>query len=1148
MRLVCMKYEELVGIKEGYNDVFDMVDEQKGYWKNFVTNKQFEDNLLRIMKVFDSPVTNDHKSIWVQGTYGTGKSHSTSVIKHLLSDPLEEIQPFINNLMSHQLRSEILAYRSRKKIFPVVIKGNHNISEASDMNSVIQTEIKKAFKRIGVSLTVKSDFETITDILKKPVFSAICDELVNNDLSNYVGSKEELFDLLAQEDPGILKIIHRKFKDNQLFAATNDITRWLKEVRDFIRKENIANELVIFWDEFTSLLSISERRAIYSITQDIAELSKTEEGGIYIFLITHISFETTDMYKDMGSSERDHIRDRFIVLPYQIHYDTTYTILFSAIKRIRPDDLKMLVDERVKRNMEVDACLDAVVSDTVDPADSKMKIYGLYPFHPYTAYISTFLARIIGSSERSVFNFLNDTDHGFVAFIKNDVESKPFITVDLLWDFFLEKFKENPKFSEIVDVYKKNMDSVLQKGDIYFSLFKSILLLNIMESTAGTDEESTERSLTSPSVVNLERAFSGTYQKQFVDNALTELDEMGIIRRTPDDRYEFAVSSIPKEKISTKASALRIKYATVSDILGTFPASSVAVKKEITDSNNLKRPSFVEFFGAAWKEQAITNKLDTLIHDNKGYVIVALFMHLGFPVSETNTELSLDELRTKLLELSGKEKYRNVVFLQLNNVYFEKRRYDGFLDQMARSEVAAESGSTAESASCKQSAAKWVAQFTNQIKDSGTVNLVFSGTSIPCAFTDVPAKITQKILPAIYKYGLDNQKRIKNTIWKIKARPQSGTISPMLSKTREEILHDGKFKDLLLNESDECVFTEHFEVDPNFPETPVTRLCNEVKKVMDAHINDTNFDVTSHFDWIFKPPYGYIMTEASMAAITLAFRPYINRMFVTSTSAVINGLKMVNFISDLMDYFLRTEKDSSNLHVRFSSQDERDLMELLVTTFGLSKGETDGLLNIKWNLRDKFKRDNKAPIWVLKYVPKESPKLASLFDDLFEFTQKQNDDISEKLVSSLLSIIKDKRLEIINAINQIKKEDCMTLTIKYLLEKQGHPELDVEEASTYLSANLSGDLVFWSERDVSDAIKYFVDKKITPVLVPPEPVDPAPVQPLAPGEIAKTKEELFETLESPSLDKQEIVSALRKFIESKPALAKDLLQLLNKAE
>lgn len=1142
-----MKYNELIGVSEGYNDVFDMVNEQKGYWNRFVTNKQFEDNLLKIMRVFRSPVNNDHKSVWIQGTYGTGKSHSTSVIKHLLSDPKEEIDSFINNLMSSQLRSEIAEYRRNRKIFPVVIKGNNNITEASDMNSVIQKEVKSAFKKAGITLNVSSDFDSALTLLKNPNFSSICEELVKNDLCDYLSTKEELYQKLEDEDPGILKIVHKKLKQFNIFLAANNITNWLKEVRKFIVSKNIATELVIFWDEFTSLLNISERRAIYSIVQDIAELSKGEgeNGGIYIFLITHTSYETSDVVKDMGSDEREHIRDRFVFLPYQIQYDTTYTILFSALNRLKPLVLNNLVDERIKRNLEVVDCLDTVVNDSADPEESKHKIYGLYPFHPYTAYISTFLARIIGSSERSVFNFINDKEHGFLAFIENDVEKAKFLNIDVLWDFFLDKFRENPKYTEILDVYKKNMDSVKAKGPEFFAIFKSILLLNIMQSTAGTEEDSDERSLTSPSITNIERAFSGTYSKALVEKCLDELDADGIIQKTPDNKYQFAVSSVPREKINAKVAQLKEQYYSVPEILKTFPASSEVIKKVIIDNTNLKRPSCVELFGANFKETTIKNQLDLLVKEYPGYVIVALFMHLGFPVSENNSELTQDELRSKLIEISNNEKYKNVVFLQLNNITFEKRRYDGFLEQMARGLIANETSSSAEGSACKQAAAKWVGQFVNTVSNSGNVHLIFSGSSNSCSYSAVPSKITEKILPVIYKYGLDSLKRIKNTIWKIKKATQPKTIEKMLSSSKTEILNDSKLCDLLLNEVGECVFSDKLEPIPEYQETPVTRLWNEVKKIMDDHINDTNMDVVNYFDWVFKPPYGYIMTDSSMAAIGLAFRPYINKMFITSTSSIVDALKMKTFVSDLMDYYLRTEKDTTALHIRFSSQEERDLMDTLISTFGLNKNENDGLLNIKWNLRDKFKKDNKAPLWVLKYVPKENTKLAPLFDDLFEFTQKQNDEIDSKIVTSLLKEIKDKRLDIINSINDVKNENCLKMYVEYQLRKEGHPELNTEKCIRYIEDKLSGELIFWNERDVASHISKFVDEEINPTLIPPSEPTSQPTA-LDPDEVKTAKQKLDTILNDPSIPKDKIVKAINKFIESKPAFANELLSLLEK--
>ena len=850
----------------------------------------------------------------------------------------------------------------------------------------------------------------------------------------------------------------------------------------------------------------------------------------------------------MASDERQHIRDRFVFLPYQIQYDTTYTILYSALDRINPDALNTLVDERVKRNMEVVECLDAVVKDSSDQEESKHKIYGLYPFHPYTAYISTFLARIIGSSERSVFNFINDRDNGFVSFIQNETDKKAFLNIDLLWDFFMEKFKENPKYQEILEVYNKNIDSVKNKGELYISIFKAILLLNIMQSTAGTEEDSDERSLTSPSITNIERAFSGSYSRTEILNCLNELDKDGIIQKTPDNRYEFAVSSTPREKINVKLVSLREKYSSVSDILNTFPSSSEGIKKIITESNNLKRPSVVEFFGANYKETSLTNSLDIIVKSNIGHVIIALFMHLGFPISDSNSEFTRDELRSKLIEISNKEKYRNVVFLQLNNVDFEKRRYDGFLEQLARMEIANENGSTSEGASCKQNAAKWVSQYVKEICDRGNVHLIFSGSIISCSYSDVPAKITAKILPAIYKYGLDNLKRIKNTVWKIKKTPQPKTIQKVLSSSRDELLKDSKLCDILLNESGQCVFNENLEVNPDYNETPVTRLCTEVMRIMNEHQNDTNMDVTNYFDWMFKPPYGYIMTDSSMAAIGLAFRPFINKMFISSTSSIVDALKMSTFVNDLMDYYLRTEKDSTSLHIRFSSQEEKELMDVLINTFALDKKENDGLLNIKWNLRDKFKKDNKAPLWVLKYVPKENNRLSTLFDDLFEFTQKQNDDIDSKIVKNLLIEIKDKRLDIVNALNDVKKEDCLKLFVIYILSKENHGELNIEDCIKYLKSNLSGEIIFWSERDVTEFVKRFIDNKTKPIISKSEEINRLEPDNIENYTTEFDKQELDSKLNNPMITKEKLIKVLTLFVTKKPVFTKEIIELLDKEE
>lgn len=68
-----MKYSEIIGVQKHFQSVFDIIADNGDRWKTFISNERFESNLSKIIQSFTSPVLNKRKSIWIQGTYGTGK-------------------------------------------------------------------------------------------------------------------------------------------------------------------------------------------------------------------------------------------------------------------------------------------------------------------------------------------------------------------------------------------------------------------------------------------------------------------------------------------------------------------------------------------------------------------------------------------------------------------------------------------------------------------------------------------------------------------------------------------------------------------------------------------------------------------------------------------------------------------------------------------------------------------------------------------------------------------------------------------------------------------------------------------------------------------------------------------------------------------
>lgn len=437
-----MKYSEIVGVEEHFKSAFDITSDFGDSWKTFISNDKFENNMGQIIKSFTSPVFNNRKSIWVQGTYGTGKSHSLAVIEHLLCDEYENIEDYLPRINKAQIRNEIANFRKEKKVFPVVLKGIYAITDVADLTYIIQQQVAAALRDKNIDIATKTDFQSVIQILKRGDLDSFFENLINKniELQGYAANKEQLILALENNETKVLRIIADELKDAGLGGfRTHNIIEWLTEVKKELENRKIADYLMLFWDEFTSLLDIPARRSILNVIQDIAEMSYSEisDGkdtlGVYIMLVTHKRLEQTESYKDLKEDERNMAKARFVELDYGMQPTTTYHILSGALEKRQPDILDDLRQKNFLDVASVMGIVDKVIdSDAPNAKEVKDKIISLYPFHPYTSYLATFVSRVVGEAERSIFGFLNDEDNGFKKYIEHDVEESKFLTADYM--------------------------------------------------------------------------------------------------------------------------------------------------------------------------------------------------------------------------------------------------------------------------------------------------------------------------------------------------------------------------------------------------------------------------------------------------------------------------------------------------------------------------------------------------------------------------------------------------------------------------------------------------------------------------------------------------------------------------------------------
>lgn len=1080
-----MKYSDIIGVDSFFDSTFNMTEEKENYWKQFITNDKFEANLLEIINAFDdSSSVNQHKSVWIQGTYGTGKSHSTSVIKHLLSDNLDEISEYVEKLKNTQLKAQLLNLRRKKKIFPVVLKGTNEIVDVEEMKYVIQRAVSKQLAAANIEFAVKSDFDALISMINDEKFESFWEHELSGKLRRFADSVDELKTLLLAGDVEVLKEINMSLKSSNMMKATDNIVTWLSEVNRELKKRGIANHLVIFWDEFTSLLEIAERRSILNTIQDIAELSKAPEPndpkdliGVYVFLVTHKNMEATDSYKELKESEKTMAKARFLELQYDMQDITTYHILSNAIKISDKDKMDNLISDRIDDNMSISESLDRITEQFDKPVDIKNTIKHLYPFHPYTAYLATFVSRAIGSAERSIFEFLNDENKGFKAFIQNEIESTSFLTADYVWDFFVEAFSEDrtKNFDSIINKFNLFIEKMEQHGDVYSVVFKTILLLNLLNRVTQSDNAYLEKNLVNPSEKNILAALSGQWSNTEIGDALNYIDESQIIMKNPEGIYEVSTSSMPIQKVQAAKERLYLQYEDVSKIFDEYPVTKMALSKEVTKS--IYRDSeILTLWGCSNSIERNCLKKFT----NDYHVQIALLFFRGetreFDKKNNRMENSVADQKNIVEQLSSKDDLKNVVFVLIEQP-LGNNGFEGFIDSRAREQVAGEMEMPEEKENYRKKSQQWVDGWKDKIISLGNCSIIFRGQRIDTTYQNCGKFIKNKVITRIFKKGLDLREDVADsaTAWPLQVAKK--TVEYVcLADTRTEL--EKRFagasnaaKYLLKDTAGNYIFDEKLNYTGNYDmSNPMELLIKGIDDKIDDLKARSVVDLGAEFRFLYGPEYGYYPNNVCMPAIALAFRRYIDKMYRADQGSLIDRAAMKDIIVAMFLYWNKEKQDNS-LRVRFSTTEEKELIDLMHDIF---KVDGDGIVETKWNLRTRFEEKYKSPLWSLKYTTDKGDEFNSIIDMLFQMVIQPNDSIKQNNITLLLNGLKKYKLDISKTLNDISNQNCLFVFIDQVLNKTNIKIESYDEIMEYLKQEMQEEVVYWQEDKTENRILMWV--------------------------------------------------------------------------
>ena len=93
-----MLYKEYIKIEPDFIPVFSATKDKNHpeRWKSFYPHESFKKILTHVIETLEKGSTAKDRPIWINGSYGTGKTFASFVIKHILEDNIDEVDKYFS--------------------------------------------------------------------------------------------------------------------------------------------------------------------------------------------------------------------------------------------------------------------------------------------------------------------------------------------------------------------------------------------------------------------------------------------------------------------------------------------------------------------------------------------------------------------------------------------------------------------------------------------------------------------------------------------------------------------------------------------------------------------------------------------------------------------------------------------------------------------------------------------------------------------------------------------------------------------------------------------------------------------------------------------------------------------------------------------
>ena len=672
-------YNDFFEVDEGYYPEINpnSIKDAKNPWNKTYPHETIIKALLLMERMLARTSNENKKGLWIEGSFGTGKSRVMWLMESLLHCPPDAVTSYFSEYPELHRESDLrdrLLHDREGGIVTVTHYGSGRITSSRQLVRQVYESTTKAVKSAGydafIGNTLRGRFiEWLSDKSNQAWLDNQLQKTQARGYGSFAGcnyTSTGILTRLQSPQAGVDQLLDElmdfteKINMPGLVLDIEDLQKWIETV---IEKNNLR-AIVFFWDEFSSFFK--QNRNALDEFQKLAELANSKP--FYFVIATHNA--------DQMTSENDEgfkiVYDRFQHVNIRMPDNIAFRLIAHAIK-IRPEAAEMWKKLAGALNSRI---MDARHNVAKFVHVEERVLEQMLPLHPMAALLLKHIAYYFASNQRSMFNFIKNTDtdlQAFQYFIEhNSPENGTLLTIDMLWNFFYVQGKDvsggigrsnlDYEVASILDVYTRVKDELMHEQR---RVLKTFLMMIAMSHKTGNQVE-----LFLPTEQNIRLAFEGDDLENGraigVAKGLVEEKKILFIRPGDPPVYEVSAVQVDVKELEEKKDELKRSYKT-TNLIASFRWESI-----LGLGRNLQ---------SRYQLQAAADQLAPVLNrwTNKD----ADLFHIRAMICVARDETDQAEIQAQLQHIQENSRYDDLVLIDATQILFGKQRFEKYIEYLA---------------------------------------------------------------------------------------------------------------------------------------------------------------------------------------------------------------------------------------------------------------------------------------------------------------------------------------------------------------------------------------------------------------------------------------------------------------------------------